>query len=124
MSEKQNFNDSVMKLLETKLKVFIEDNSASLNKETCVKIYVVVFDALVELFQKSNVTLTNEAMNYVAQMYYDSISINKGQELDPNIFDQRAKLENIDTKELAFLATMYRGTDYVYPFVLEIKKRS
>jgi hypothetical protein len=62
-------------------------------------------------------------MNYLAQQYYDSIKINNKHELDPNIFTQRAKLENIKTKEVALLAVMMRGTDFIIPLVQEIKRR-
>ena len=54
----------------------------------------------------------------------DSISINDTQELDPNIFTQRAKLENIETKELALMAVMMSGTPFAIPFIHEVKRRS
>jgi len=57
-------------------------------------------------------------------MYYDSVTINGNQDLDPHIFTQRAKLSNIETKELALLATMMNGTPFAAPFIGEIKRRS
>jgi hypothetical protein len=78
---------------------------------------------MVHVFQESNITLTNEAMNFQAQMFYDFVEIN-GSQLDPNIFTQRAKLENIETKELAFLATMYEGTEISKIFISEVRRRS
>ena len=77
-----------------------------------------------ELFQTSGVELSNEGMNYLAQQYYDGILINGTQELDPNIFDKRAKLEAMETKEIALLAVMLNGTDFAIPLIQEVKRRS
>ena len=80
---------------------------------------------MVEVFEASNSGITNEAMNYLSQAYYDSVSVNEsGQELDPNIFSQRAKLENIETREIALMAVMLNHTDFAIPLIHEIKRRS
>jgi hypothetical protein len=50
--------------------------------------------------------------------------INGTQELDPNIFTQRAKLENIETRELALMALTLNGTDFTIPIIQEVKRRS
>jgi hypothetical protein len=52
------------------------------------------------------------------------VQVNGGQELDPYIFTHRAKVTEINTKELALLATMLHGTDFSFPIIEEIKKRS
>lgn len=115
-------NDSFSQLFEQKLKKYTKEHS--LNATTCTMIYSELFETLVEIFEQSNVKITNESMNYVAQMYYDSILINGNQELDPNIFNQRASLKNIETKELALLAMMFNHSDFATPFIYEIKHRS
>lgn len=114
------FNEAVSVLLSEKLKTY---SGQSLNSTTCMEIYQTIFDSLVEIFSKSNVDLSNESVNYISQQYYDSILINNTQELDPNIFTQRAKLENIHTKELALLAVMLNGTDFATPVIFEVKRR-
>jgi len=63
-------------------------------------------------------------MNYLAQQYYDGILINNTHELDPNIFSERARLDNITTKEIALMAMMLNGTDFAVPLIMEVKKRS
>jgi hypothetical protein len=68
--------------------------------------------------------IDNEAANYIAQAYYDGILIQGKHVLDPTIFDKRAKLENIPTKELVVMAVMLESTDFKLPIVEEIKKRS
>ena len=95
-----------------------------LSSSTCVEIYQDIFFTLSEVFKESNAPLSNESVNLLSQMYYDSITINGNQELDPNIFTQRAKMVNIQTKELALLATMMNGTPFAAPFIGEIKRRS
>jgi hypothetical protein len=122
MSEKQTFHDIFSKLLLEKLKPITQKN-VSLDLASCVEIYTMVFNTLVDVFQASNVKLTNESVNYVAQCYYDGIVINDGHYLDPNIFTQRAKLENISSDELALLAVMLKGTGFIASIVLELKRR-
>lgn len=114
------FNEAINQLLATKLELFTSD---SLNSSTCTQIYQAIFECLSDIFEKSNVELTNESVNYVAQQYYDSILVNGNQELDPNIFTQRASMDNISTKELALLAVMFSGTDYAIPLIHEVKRR-
>lgn len=114
------FNDVITRLLGEKLKQY---NDKTLDLVTCVDIYQTVFNTLVEVFETAKTGLTNEAMNYLSQQYYDSIVINGHQELDPNIFTQRAKVENIATKELALLSVMVNGTDFAIPLIQEIKRR-
>lgn len=95
-----------------------------LSTTTCSEIYQDIFFTLSELFKESKTPLTNESVNFLAQMYYDAITINGNQELDPNIFTQRAKLTNIHTKEVALMATMMSGTPFAVPLIAEVKRRS
>lgn len=118
----KGIHDAIAVLLEQNLKKYADERKLDLS--VCTKIYQSIFDSLVQVFQGSNVNITNESMNYLAQQYYDAVEINGRHELDPDIFTQRAKLENIETKELALLATMMRGTDFIIPLVAEIKRRS
>jgi hypothetical protein len=117
----KNIVESVNKLLMHRLE---KHKSKRLNKENCTLIYQDIFDCFVNLFQESNIKITNEAMNLLSQLYYDSVTINGNQELDPNIFEQRASVKNIETKELALLATVLNGTIFSDIFIFEIKKRS
>lgn len=117
------FNEIITKLLSTKLARF-SGSDVNLDKTTCLEIYQELFDSLVEVFETSKTKLTNESVNYLAQQYYFAITINGSYELDPNIFTQLAKLENIETKELALLAVMTNGSDIAIPLLHEIKRRS
>lgn len=119
--KQKNIHESISKLIEQKIAKHVKSRFDS---TTCSAIYVDIFDALVNVFQTANLQITNEAVNLLSQMYYDSVSINGNDELDPNIFDKRAKLENVATKELSLLASMYRGTPFFEIFVYEINKRS
>lgn len=115
------FNDAVSTLIGNKLKQFTDK---PLDKPTCIAIYQQIFDTLIETFEQANAGVSNEAMNYLAQQYYDCVLINETQELDPNVFTERAKLDKIETKELALLAMMLNGTHMCIPLIHEIKKRS
>jgi len=95
-----------------------------LNTSTCSEIYQDIFFTLTELFKESEAPLSNESVNFLAQMYYDAITVNGNQELDPNIFTQRAKLSNIQTKEVALMATMMNGTPFAALLIAEVKRRS
>lgn len=123
--EKQKtITEAIDKLLAARLQIFVND---SLNDKVFMEIYVMIFNTFVEVFQQANVQLSNEAMNYVAQQYYDMLSFNDSVELkaNPNIFDKRAKLEDIKTPDIALLATFFRDSPHLYiPMYKEIKKRS
>lgn len=115
------FNEVITKLLSERLKSY---HDKALNLPICVEIYQTIFDSLVEIFETAGTGLSNEAMNYLSQQYYDAVAVNGHEELNPNIFTQRSKLENIETKELALLAVMLSGTDFTIPIIQEIKRRS
>jgi hypothetical protein len=117
----KSIHESISRLLSLRLDKY---KNQSLNDEICLKIYCDIFDCFVDLFQESNIKISNESMNFVSQMYYDAIKINSTQELNPNIFDKKASLKNIETKELAMLATMLNGTVFAEPFIIEVKRRS
>lgn len=111
MTEKQTFNDVFIKLLNERFRVFI-DNDRKLDKSTCSEIYQVIFNCLVDVLKQSSVQLKNETVNWIAQSYYSSLKINGGHELNPNIFTQKAKLEEIESRELALVAMLLQGTDF------------
>lgn len=117
----KNIHESVSRILNDRLQRRL---SQSLSRETCTEIYQDIFFTLSELIKESNTPLGNEAVNMISQMYYDSVTVNGGQELDPTIFSQRAKLENIPTKELALMATMMNGTPFGDIFIGAVKRRS
>jgi len=117
----KNIHDSVSKLLTTKLEKY---KNEKLNTATCVAIYQDIFETFVDVFQESKIEISNEAMNMICQMYYDAVAINGNQELDPNIFSQRASVKNIETKELAMLGSLFSNTPFAPPFIFEVKRRS
>lgn len=117
----KNVHESVSKLLTSKLGKY---KNEKLNSTTCSAIYQDIFETFVDVFQESNVKISNEAMNMICQMYYDAVTINGNQELDPNIFSQRANVKNIETKELAMLGTLFSNTPFAAPFIYEVKQRS
>ena len=118
---KKQIHESLSKLLISKLE---SHKDSKLNSSTCISIYADIFNCLVGVFQESQVPISNEGVNLVAQMYYDSVKINGTEELNPDIFDKRAKLENVTTKELAMLGTMFSGTPFAPIFIHEVKRRS
>lgn len=117
------FHNTFSNLLSSKLKPLVNHN-LTLNLATCLEVYTKIFDTLAEIIIEAQLPLSNESMNYIAQQYYDGILINGTQELDPEIFSPRARLELIETKELALMAVMLNGTDFSLPILAEIKKRS
>lgn len=114
-------HEAITQLLSGRLQKRLQEN---LTRSTCLEIYQDIFFTLSEVVKESEMPLSNESVNMLAQMYYDSISINGGQELDPGIFTQHAKLENIPTKELVLLATMMNRSPFVEIFVGAVKRRS
>ena len=121
MMKPQSVHDSISKLLTERLS---RRKGQKLNRAACVEIYNDVFFTLSEVVKTSGTPLSNESVNLLAQMYYDTITINGNEELDPNIFTQRAQPGNIPTKELALMAVMMNGTPFGDLFVSEVKRRS
>lgn len=118
---KKQIYDALSKLLSKKLEKHLQ---SKLDKESCISIYQDIFDTVVGVFQESGVEISNEAVNLVSQMYYDSVKINSSQELDPSIFTQRAKIDLVTTKELAMLSTLFNGTPFGDIFIHAVKRRS
>ncbi|NBP03688.1 MAG: hypothetical protein EBU90_27045 [Proteobacteria bacterium] len=121
MQQGEALHDSISKLLVERL---LRRKGEKLTSQACSEIYQDIFFSLSEVVKESSIPLSNESVNFIAQMYYDSVTINGGQELDPNIFTQRANLSNINTKELALMAMMFNKTPFAIPFIQEVKKRS
>ena len=117
----KNIHDAVSKLLNDRLQRRL---SQSLDRSVCIEIYSDIFYTLSELIKETQTPLSNESVNIISQMYYDSVTVNGNQELDPTIFTQRAKIENIPTNELALLATMMNGTPFGDIFISAVKRRS
>jgi len=127
MSEKETANSALSNLIEAKLqKLLIEskDENHSLNHASCLMIYHEIFNTCVEVFNETNVSISNEAMNYIAQQYYDSVLVNGQYPLDPNVFDKRASVKEIATKELTIIATILGANDMSVETIMEIRHRS
>jgi len=118
----QELHQTITTLLGSKLQHLVTAEQ-SLNLVACVEIYTTIFETVVELLTTADIHVSNEAVNYLAQQYYDGILINGTQELDPEIFTQRAKLDEIETKELVILAVLLNGTDFALPILHEVKRR-
>lgn len=120
--EKGDFHTAFSQLLEVSFESF---KGEKLNRTTCIKFYTMIFNSLTDLLMKSGIQICNEAANYVAQCYYDGVVLNENEQgLDPNVFTQRAKLENIPTKDLGLIAVMLKKTDFVWPLIEELKRRN
>jgi hypothetical protein len=119
--KENDLNETISRLL---LQNLSRKKGEKLTSHVCSEIYQDIFFSLSEVIKNSSTPLCNESVNFIAQMYYDSVTINGDQELDPNIFTQRASLANINTKEIALMAMMFKNTNFSAPFISEIKKRS
>ena len=118
----QELHQTISTLLGSKLHHIITAEQ-TLNLAVCVEIFTTIFETVCELLQTAEIHISNEAVNYISQQYYDGILINGVQELDPEIFTQRAKLTEIPTKELAIMAVLFNGTDFAAPIIHEVKHR-
>lgn len=121
---KSTVHETLSKLLTDRLARRV---SQKLSRATCTEIYQDIFFTLSEVIKESGTPLSNESVNLLSQMYYDAVDIQTSfgpAGLDPDIFTQRAKLENIPTKELALLGTMMSGTPFGDVFIGAVKRRS
>jgi hypothetical protein len=114
MKLKKNVNEAVTKLLVERLKKKA-DGAHSLDKTTCLEIYQDIFFTIAEIIKTAEIPLSNESVNLLSQMYYDSVVV--------NIFDKRASLDNIPTKDVAMLAVVTEGSPFFPIFMGTIKRR-
>lgn len=121
MMQGEALHEVISKLLAERL---LRRKGEKLTSQVCSEIYQDIFFSLSEVIKESSVPLTNESVNFIAQMYYDAVTVNGDQELDPNIFTQRASLKNIETKEIGLMAMMFNKTPFAAPFISEVKRRS
>lgn len=120
MKDDRDVVKAITDLLQKNLAVF---KNEKLNKATFYKIYTAIFETLTNVFRQSNIHLSNEAANYIAQQYYDSIRINNHTCLDSNIFTMRASLDNLETKEIVLLYMIFKESDFGLPLYKKIKER-
>jgi hypothetical protein len=119
-NKKQQVFDAISKMIEQKLFVY---KNESINPLICLKIYQEIFSTFTEVLNNSKIQISNEALNYVAQLFYDMVKINNNKELDPNIFTQRASLDNVETKDLKIIITILKGSPVALIPFEELKKR-
>lgn len=119
---KEDFNTAMSRLMTQRLQKYINE---PMSIEVCIKAYQEIFNALADVLQESGVGLTNEAVNYVAQSYYDSVVTGDREDdrLNPHIFTQRATLKNVPTTDLGLLATLFKDTKLFKGIVHELKGR-
>lgn len=101
----------------------------SLNADTCLQVYRELFEAISNIATqldeaKTKIKLSNEGVNYIAQQYYDCVTVNGKQILDPNVFSQRASLDNIPTSELVVILAFVNGSEFAGEVVKKIRSRS
>lgn len=118
---KSEVHETISKLLTDRLQRRLDQK---LDRATCMEIYGDIFYTITEIIKQAGTPLDNEAVNLLSQMYYDSVTVNGNEDLDPSIFTQRAKIENVPTKELALMATMMSGTPFGDIFISSVKRRS
>jgi len=115
---------AIAEALNAKLALFLHE---PLNRTTCIAIYSKIFETIQEIVlnvpQLSGV-LSNDAINFIAQAYYDMLTVNDTQELDPKIFTQRVFPFSLTTPELQVLTVLLRNTPIAAELVATLKKRS
>ena len=108
-------------MLNERLSIF---KGKTLNRATLMELYATIFNVTADVFIQSNVNLSNEAMNLVAQLYYEDININRKQGVDEQIYTQKAKMENIPNHELIIMTKLWKDHPYGQLFVETLKRRS
>lgn len=114
--------DSLNSIIEERVKLLFTEH-LKVDDSTASRVYQAIFNVFEEVLGNAKLKITNEAMNYVAQMYYDTIEYAPGQGFNPNIFTQRAKLENIPTSDILILVTVLKGSIFAVPLFHEFKRR-
>lgn len=128
MQNTKSLRNTLNTLLLEKLKKYSNSNT-SLNKETCTLIYQDIFLTIQEIILTIPTLekgITDVGINYVAQSVYDMIQLNgpNGDYLIEDIFDRRAKVEDISTQELKLCLLFLIETPFQKEIITEIKRRN
>jgi hypothetical protein len=114
---------TLKKMMQAKIQKYL---NKKINKSTCLQIYNDIFlciQEIVLMVPDLNNVITEKGINYIAQSYYDMIEINKGVNLNPNIFTKRVTVHDLPTKELSFCGILLMGTPLVSEVVNTVKSR-
>lgn len=115
-----SIDEVLSNLITAKLQRFLNSPAGG----NSLQVYNEIFSTLETVVTNSNINICNESLNYFAQTFYDSVTINGSEGLDPNIFTKKAKLENIDSKNLKYLLILLKGTTFSIPVIQELKRRN
>lgn len=123
MDDPTRFHDAIASVVEEGLRTtFLHE---PLNKRTCMSIYTFIFNTVLDVLATANMQVSNDFINYVAQEFYSAIEINgREEQLDPNIFTKKTKLEDVKTIELHLLTMLFRGTDGFQKVFAELRRRN
>lgn len=116
----KSFSKMMEEMLNERLRIF---KGKSFNKATLMELYTTIFNLCSDIFIQSKVELSNEAVNMVAQLYYEDININNKQGVDEQIYTQKAKFENIPNFELIIMTKLWQDHPYGQLFVTALKGR-
>jgi hypothetical protein len=112
------------------LKKHLPDGSHTLpDRNMCMVIYQEIFaivaESVTHLVIKDKQLISEQAVNLVSQMLYDSVELSttSDERLDPTIFTQRPKLATLNNEDLAIFATGFAGSPFAAPFIMELKRR-
>ena len=122
---KKRPHDAIVEHLNLSMQQFM---GKSLNDDTCLLVYRDLFENVstiaTQLNERAKVKLSNESVNYIAQQYYDCVTVNGRQILNPNIFSQRASLDNIPTDEMLVILAFVNGSEFAGDVTKKIRSRS
>lgn len=121
MLTERTFSHMMEDMLNERLTIF---KGKQLNRATLMELYATIFNLTSDIFIQSRVELSNEAVNMIAQLYYEDININHKQGVDEQIYTQRAKFENIPNHELVIMTKLWKDHPYGQLFVDQLKRRS
>lgn len=99
------------------IKIFEKE---TLNRHVYMEIYTAIYNAVYDLLVKGHFKLTNDAVNYIAQSYWDMLSINNSENGIPDdIFTKRITINDIPIEDVAKIFILFRGS----PLCIEAAKR-
>jgi hypothetical protein len=117
----KNITEAINKLISSKLEKRVTEK---LDRATCIEIYSDIFYSFSELFKNSEIELSNESVNLLSQIYYDTVKVNGTQDLDPEIFSKKASFDEVSSKDLSIISALFSGSDIGALFYYHLKKRT
>lgn len=109
MKNKKNVYESLVTLIQARLENNFVNQHES--RELYMKIYVSIFNTIVEVFESIELRPSEEVINWIAQAFYKNIKMNGYHSPPLDIYTKRVELQDLTLPDMFLLITIFRESN-------------